>query len=118
MGEYADDMLNGFACEGCGDIFDDCLNGANEPGYPRRCDSCRDETPRQPFKPIPQTSWGCMVCLHGVVPDRRKMRFKSEFALAQHMLAKHQFKCPDCEKVCTTPFSLTQHRAAKHPGTV
>lgn len=35
MGEAADAMINGDACEGCGEEFE--TEGA---GYPRRCQSC------------------------------------------------------------------------------
>jgi Fe2+ or Zn2+ uptake regulation protein len=35
MGEVADDMLNGFYCEQCGQIID-----FGEPGYPRTCKDC------------------------------------------------------------------------------
>ena len=37
MGDAAEDMLDGTCCEGCGEFFDDILNGAEPPGYPRYC---------------------------------------------------------------------------------
>ena len=36
MGECAEDMINGFACECCGMFFAD----GEEPGYPRKCTAC------------------------------------------------------------------------------
>lgn len=41
MGEIAEQMLNGDMCEGCGEYFDDILEGEDGPGYPRRCPSCQ-----------------------------------------------------------------------------
>ena len=35
MGEIADDLINGDACEVCGVYFDDPGQG-----YPRRCEGC------------------------------------------------------------------------------
>jgi len=43
MGEAAEDMLDGSCCEWCGEWFDDVLNGAKPPGYPRYCDACTEE---------------------------------------------------------------------------
>ena len=42
MGDLTDQVLNGFLCEGCGDIMPD----QEEPGFPRRCPSCIAETQR------------------------------------------------------------------------
>jgi len=53
MGEAADDALDGLVCEGCGEWFDDVLNGAEAPGYPRRCASCKPQKAKQ--KPKPKT---------------------------------------------------------------
>ena len=36
MGEVADTMIYGSACQKCGCWFED----AKEPGYPRTCNSC------------------------------------------------------------------------------
>jgi hypothetical protein len=41
MGEAAEDVLDGVVCEGCGEFFDDVINGKEPPGYPRRCDACK-----------------------------------------------------------------------------
>lgn len=37
MGEAADDMLNGFCCQICGEYMEDF----KEPGYPRTCEGCK-----------------------------------------------------------------------------
>ncbi len=42
MGQHADDMLEGFVCQECGEFFDDILNGGDAPGYPRTCDGCEN----------------------------------------------------------------------------
>ena len=39
MGDCADDMIEGFACERCRMFFAD----GEEPGYPRRCTACGGE---------------------------------------------------------------------------
>jgi len=38
MGEIADSILNGLLCELCGAYVD-----GEEPGYPRKCEMCREE---------------------------------------------------------------------------
>jgi len=38
MGEIADSLINGDACEGCGEEFEDSGSG-----YPRRCSACGGE---------------------------------------------------------------------------
>lgn len=38
MGEIADDMINGFMCQVCGEVIDGSV-----PGYPRLCESCKEE---------------------------------------------------------------------------
>lgn len=50
MGEIADMMINGLMCEGCGEYMDD----HDEPGYPRRCESCARQYER--FKANPQSA--------------------------------------------------------------
>lgn len=45
MGEAAEDILDGTVCEGCGEFFDDIIDGDEPPGFPRRCPSC--EPPRR-----------------------------------------------------------------------
>lgn len=45
MGDVAKAMLDGSACQSCGEWFDDVLEGAEPPGYPRSCNLC--EHPRQ-----------------------------------------------------------------------
>jgi len=49
MGEVAEMMLDGTMCEGCGVVFDDIIEGAEPPGFPRRCEACEPgDTPRRP----------------------------------------------------------------------
>lgn len=43
MGEAADDVLDGMVCECCGEWFDDVINGAEPPGFPRMCVACGGE---------------------------------------------------------------------------
>ena len=43
MGQAADDMLNGLCCQVCGQFMDDY----EEVGYPRTCESCKDEQPQK-----------------------------------------------------------------------
>lgn len=38
MGEIADDLINGDACEICGQYFED-----EGEGYPRQCEQCKKE---------------------------------------------------------------------------
>jgi hypothetical protein len=72
MGEYADMVLNGDACEICGVPILDA--GGN--GTPRSCRKCvADDTP----EPTRTRSVRCPVC------DRP---FRNEFGLAQHRAAK------------------------------
>ena len=42
MGEVADDIIDGSVCGNCGQWFDDVINGASPPGYPRSC-CCEDD---------------------------------------------------------------------------
>lgn len=39
MGDVAEMMLEGLLCEVCGELID-----GDEPGYPRRCAGCCDES--------------------------------------------------------------------------
>lgn len=43
MSEYAEQILEGFACEGCGKPMGDHA----EPGYPRKCRDCRKGARRE-----------------------------------------------------------------------
>jgi predicted Zn-ribbon and HTH transcriptional regulator len=43
MGEIADMLLDGTLCEGCGEVFDDIMDGEDSPGFPRRCPECEME---------------------------------------------------------------------------
>jgi hypothetical protein len=63
MGQAVEDMLEGFTCEQCGEIFDDCINGDDSPGYPRSCDGCKVSaalpqrlSKKPPTPPQPMTS--------------------------------------------------------------
>ena len=38
MGDIADDMVNGFMCQSCGEIIDN-----DAPGYPRLCEGCQED---------------------------------------------------------------------------
>lgn len=44
MGEIADAILDGTLCEGCGEVFDDVIEGREPPGHPRRCPTCGPST--------------------------------------------------------------------------
>lgn len=41
MGEIADMILDGILCQTCGALVDE--QDASASGYPRDCDSCKDE---------------------------------------------------------------------------
>jgi hypothetical protein len=47
MGDAADDVLDGLCCEGCGEWFEDVLNGAEAPGFVRRCEACKPKTSKR-----------------------------------------------------------------------
>jgi len=113
MGEIAEMMLDGTMCQQCGEWL--ILDGSEPAGYPMSCDACGGAE-YDAFVPLEQTSWSCTICLHGMRKEqRKKIRFKSEAALAQHVKVKHPpLKCADCEKVCVTAESLAQHRQMKH----
>lgn len=64
MGQHADDILEGVTCQGCGEFFDDIINGGDAPGFPRWCERCgpspvpsrrkgpsKPPTPPQPMTP-------------------------------------------------------------------
>jgi hypothetical protein len=38
MGEFSDMIIDGFLCEMCGEMID-----GKESGYPRLCDTCKEE---------------------------------------------------------------------------
>lgn len=59
MGEAAEDVLDGIVCEGCGEFFDDILNGLEPPGYPRRCEACEPVTINQATSVLPYPCPGC-----------------------------------------------------------
>jgi hypothetical protein len=40
MSASTDDMLDGSACSGCGQWFDDVIEGHEPPGEPRTCTGC------------------------------------------------------------------------------
>lgn len=44
MGDIADMIVEGEACQICACIFDDIMEGAEAPGYPRTCDTCGGES--------------------------------------------------------------------------
>jgi hypothetical protein len=73
MGDYAEMILNGDACEVCGVPFLDSGGG----GFPRSCTRCRADTvrPRQPAT----RSARCPGCAR---------RFRDDFGLAAHRAMK------------------------------
>jgi hypothetical protein len=73
MGGYADMMLEGYACEACGEVFHDDAAA----GFPRYCDGCEPEDLRP--NPARARSIPCPGCAR---------KFHSAFALAQHRTAK------------------------------
>ena len=52
MGEIADAMLSGLFCECCGVYMD-----GEEPGYPRRCNSCNIDELIHPNTPHRGKNW-------------------------------------------------------------
>lgn len=43
MGDIAEMILDGTLCRICGQAFDDVLDGAEPPGFPRACEDCADD---------------------------------------------------------------------------
>lgn len=88
MGEVTEMLLDGTLCEGCGEVFDDVIEGAEAPGHPRRCPSCRPacEAPKRKAAPgslaerLPQACGSC------------QRRFRTINDLKQHTRDAHQTK--------------------------
>lgn len=102
MGEYAEMMLEGIVCEGCGEFM-----GGGSPGYPRRCRGC-----------------GPAITLVGalkrsLVPNphaRKAARHNRE----RHEAAKtrKQFECGECRRLFRTSEGMQQHAKDKHERSV
>lgn len=70
MGEIADMMLDGTMCECCGEFLND---GADGPGYPVRCFSCREpEEKEKPKKSRKKPKDGTHI-IHEGQPIGKKM---------------------------------------------
>lgn len=100
MGEIADMMLEGLLCEGCGEAFDDVVDGADAPGFPRRCPTCSPITPRGGVLGRSNTS-------HASHTERNRAR------KARNRAADKPHRC-SCGKLCRTADGLKAHQYAKH----
>lgn len=136
MGQHAEDILDGVVCEGCGEFFDDIIDGGEAPGYPRRCDACQDSAAAKGNIPFPRSSaliaeaiegalmehfnrprFAYQLCLHEAsnAKARKRANFDTLAGLRDHTAAKHTLRCPDCGKAVRSFDGLQQHRNAKHP---
>lgn len=105
MGEYADMMLDGTCCAGCGEfLFDD-----DPLGIPTYCPACAGHFDDGGLLPVwDAPAVGCPSC---------NRVFGSERAMRQHYGAKHPPKthqCSDCPKKFASDQALNDHRKAKH----
>ena len=104
MGEYADMMLEGVCCAGCGEFLDN----EDVPGYACYCPSC------QPDFDKPHNEWGFLK--PHTCPDCGK-GFKTAKGAEQHYRDKHTpppDPCGICGKRLKTRQSLQQHCMDKH----
>jgi hypothetical protein len=105
MGENAEMMLDGTLCEGCGEVFDDVIGGAEPPGYPRRCAACEPAVSLQhaPRRPLATAN------------SRKAARHNRE----RHAAAREHkpFECSKCQKLFRTQAGLKQHTNDKHGET-
>jgi hypothetical protein len=68
MGEHAEDILDGSVCEGCGDWFDDVIQGGEAPGSPRKCRSCKRQERGLKYrreKPRHGAAFACAITAKG-----------------------------------------------------
>lgn len=116
MGQAVDDMLEGLVCQECGEWMDDF----ESPGYPRTCEGCLGQSSRsyhvkaQPSAEKPRLI--CLICVKGPKGERkRRISFTSDEGRNAHMRDAHpKMACPDCDRTFIGPYSLEQHRMAKH----
>lgn len=102
MGEYAEMMLEGIVCEGCGEFM-----GGGAPGYPRRCRGC------QP----PITLLGALKRSLAPNPHARKAERHNR---ERHIAAKTRkpFECGHCQRLFHTEQGRAQHMRDKHAAPV
>ena len=75
MGEYAEMMLDGTMCQGCGEFLCD---GDDGPGFPGFCEACAADQ-----EPEPSRSGKPFRC------DQCTRRFSTPEAMQMHQQAKH-----------------------------
>jgi hypothetical protein len=97
MGEYAEMMLEGIVCEGCGEFMD-----GTAPGYPRRCRGCGPDISLERALRV------------SITPKRRsKPHIRAE--IARNIAKIHVCQCG---KRFGAAVSLQQHQRDKHPSAV
>jgi hypothetical protein len=96
MGEYAEMMLEGIVCEGCGEFM-----GGGAPGYPRRCRGCG-----------PAISLERALRVSIAPKPRAKPHIRAESA--RNVAKNHVCQCG---KRFGAAISLEQHRRDKHRRT-
>jgi len=101
MGEYAEMMLDGTMCAGCGEYMGSDLEC---PGYCSK--ECAQETGGHWHEEPPEKKFPCTVC---------KKKFATNHAQISHERDKHDYTkmkavCPSCGKVTG---GLAQHMEAK-----
>ncbi|CAN7381112.1 hypothetical protein LJR220_003387 [Bradyrhizobium sp. LjRoot220] len=100
MGEIAEMMLEGILCEGCGELFDDMVDGATSPGHPRRCRRCGPINLQTALK---RTLTG------NAHKNARHNRERHEIARQ-----RKPFECGKCHRLFRTEAGLNQHTHDTH----
>ncbi len=108
MGDYADMVLKGLMCQGCGEyIGDDQGNGL---GFPTWCPACNKQNKEAAFNDLASAEFACSNC---------NRSFKDEVSLDQHYRDKHGMPCDVCGKgKFKSQRALNDHKKAKHTGEV
>ncbi|MDR3100789.1 MAG: hypothetical protein LBV73_27465 [Paraburkholderia sp.] len=105
MGEYAELMLEGVLCEGCGMFIDD-----DAPGHPRHCDDCAtDVTVAAVGAPLSRKVQ-CCHCARLIVRTGLKDHMDSKHPGVPH---DEKTRCGVCNRSVKT-VGIPQHMRALH----
>lgn len=100
MGEVAEMMLEGFLCEGCGEVMGDMETGEGQ-GFPGLCAACQADVGDDVVYSLPP-------------PNSNPVRVRQQNEALLKIPAPSAHRCTQCNRRFATEAGLRDHKRMKH----